>query len=392
MTDSRAKSRFCAITEHLSVEVVRSAEEFAALREEWDALFHSARAARVFQSFGWCFAWWKHIGRATQPLILLAREQQRLVGIAPFCLRERAGGPQLHLIGGLQYLGLLVIDERPDIPAAIAAKISELFPRGIIFLQSCAAGEPVTDFFAAALKSMNWYESRWVRDICHQIHEENGYEALLARKSHKSRYNIRRERKILDQRGNLEIFRFRGPEITMETIGRIASIQKRSWLARRGQEPVNSPFWKEAVLAAASMGCAEIFIMSLDGEDKAYILNCLSNVSAYCMLIGFDQQFEKLSPGKALMSTAVESVLNDGKTIYDFLFGDADYKRFWGNRTLFVYSMIYCKGVVPWLVSWFPFRLHAVFGRYNFLRHWVHRVRATMANFSRHTGPGKEKL
>jgi len=74
----------------LSCAIFATADQFLASRNEWDELVRNAEAS-VYQSFDWSWAWWKYLGdRSNRRLnILVFRERQTTVGIAPFFLEEQ---------------------------------------------------------------------------------------------------------------------------------------------------------------------------------------------------------------------------------------------------------------------------------------------------------------
>ena len=62
-------------------------EGFVALRDDWNALLEACPEATVFQSWEWNVAWWRAFGAGHRLCLVQVWEQQRLVGLAPWCLR-----------------------------------------------------------------------------------------------------------------------------------------------------------------------------------------------------------------------------------------------------------------------------------------------------------------
>jgi CelD/BcsL family acetyltransferase involved in cellulose biosynthesis len=262
-----------------------------------------------------------------------------------------------------------------DVAEAIAIKLSECFPEGIVHIPYYAAGNYSVDIFMAALNARSWKEARWTRNISHFVYENNGYSNYISRKSKKSRYNLKRERTRLEEAGPINLVHVCQAELTESSVERIAQLQKQSWLSRRGQESLDSPFYNEVITALANKDNAEIFIYAQNSEDIAYILNFYSGNTCYCYYIGFDEKKADLSPGKMLMMDNLQKVLDRGITVYDFLYGEGEYKRFWANRTKYVCRAVCYKGWRSWLASWFPHRLHGTFSKYDKLRTLVGKLR-----------------
>ena len=57
-------------------------KDFISLKNTWDMLLeHSSN--EVFSTWEWLSTWWKYFGNNKKLLILLAKENDRIVGIAP---------------------------------------------------------------------------------------------------------------------------------------------------------------------------------------------------------------------------------------------------------------------------------------------------------------------
>ena len=95
----------------LQVDLIDNVEQWDLLAGEWDTLVAAGDDDNPFR----CRAWWKHFGDGHSLRILTARDNNRLVGIAPlfidvehFPFRVRA----IRFLGGTEvcseYLGLLI--------------------------------------------------------------------------------------------------------------------------------------------------------------------------------------------------------------------------------------------------------------------------------------------
>jgi CelD/BcsL family acetyltransferase involved in cellulose biosynthesis len=264
---------------------------------------------------------------------------------------------------------------RDDVAAAIALKLSERFPKGIVHIPYYTAGTNSIDIFMAALNTKGWKEARWTRNISHYVFEGNGFTNYMAHKSSKSRYYLKREHSRLDETGLVNLIHICHNDLTEKSVERIAKIQKQSWLARRGQASLASAFYKEVIPALAQNNHAEIFVYEQNSEDIAYSLNLYSGNICYGYFIGFNETKAHLLPGKMLMMDSLQKVLDRGTIVYDFLYGQAEHKRFWANRTKYVCRAVCYKGFRGWLLSWFPHRLHGTFAKYQQLRKIVIKIR-----------------
>src|SRR5262245_36414082 len=69
------------------IERIDTTADFAALRDEWNALLETSSSRCVFLTHEWLFTWWKHLAAGRTLYILTSRQDGRLVGILPLAVR-----------------------------------------------------------------------------------------------------------------------------------------------------------------------------------------------------------------------------------------------------------------------------------------------------------------
>jgi CelD/BcsL family acetyltransferase involved in cellulose biosynthesis len=379
----RNNPKFSLLLDHLSSDVVTTTEGLESIKGQWEALFKSAGDVTVFQSFAWNYAWWKAFGARHNLFVLVVYEKDELVGLAPFVIKHRLGVPEVEPIGKDQYayFGLLAKDNREDVIEALAQRLCDSCPVGLVHFPYHAVSNRGVNVLGGALSDRGWREARWRRNVSHWVCADNGFEGYVSGKSQKARYNLRRERKKLEEQNRVAVARYLGPAVDEKVIHRMRDIQQRSWLSRRGTDFVDAPALKAIINGLGDAGMVDVFLMTFDEKDVAFILNFRSGVSGYCFAIAFDEALDSLSPGKVLMNICIQTLLDEGVKIYDFLFGDAEYKRFWSNRTSLVFRSVFFRGPRSRVLSWFPHRLHGTLAQYQILKKLLAKGRGFRRRF-----------
>ena len=77
----------------LQVEIIDDVEGFDGLREEWQGLHARTVPRNVFSSFVWARTWWRYFGAGRRPFLVLVRDCDRLVALAPLELSRLHLGP-----------------------------------------------------------------------------------------------------------------------------------------------------------------------------------------------------------------------------------------------------------------------------------------------------------
>lgn len=71
----------------LSLEIIRSTDEFQALGDEWQDLYRRAGRTEVFLDHRWLQAWFTHLCRDAEPHVFAVRDRYGLIAAVPFVRR-----------------------------------------------------------------------------------------------------------------------------------------------------------------------------------------------------------------------------------------------------------------------------------------------------------------
>src|SRR5437016_4692981 len=90
----------------VEITVVTDRDSLAGLRDEWNDLAERCPTSTVYQTWEWNEAWWRAFGRGKRLFVLLARDRNKLLGIAPFYISRHLNTP----LRRLAFLGTGVTD------------------------------------------------------------------------------------------------------------------------------------------------------------------------------------------------------------------------------------------------------------------------------------------
>jgi CelD/BcsL family acetyltransferase involved in cellulose biosynthesis len=112
-------------SEPLKTEILKNTEEFAALEEEWEDLYHGSPRATPFQSWAWLYSWWESYGEDYELRLVTVRDGRGLlVGVAPLMLKYRLGFSKLLFVGTgpTDYLDVLIRERWEDRVSEVLAR------------------------------------------------------------------------------------------------------------------------------------------------------------------------------------------------------------------------------------------------------------------------------
>lgn len=94
----------------MRITEVNDVKDLVSLRDPWNDLLQRSNHT-VFSTWEWVYTWWRHFGNNRRLIILLAEEDNKLIGIAPLMY-------SVHSMFGLRQGKIEFIGTRPTTNAA----------------------------------------------------------------------------------------------------------------------------------------------------------------------------------------------------------------------------------------------------------------------------------
>lgn len=358
--------------EHLAVEIVSEISAFDAISGEWNELTDAAEC-HIFQTYTWLRTWWKYFGGDDirhQLHILLFRDRNRLVGIAPFfidrylfkgktlyrCLRlmgsrvmQQTNGETMGDRTYTDYLDVITLSEYdPAIWPLLENQIKNSTEYDDIVLDEIPEYSSLITGFIPYLKQKNpgWEIYRKESSVCAIVKFPESWNLFLNSFNSKMRYNIRLYLKRASDENGPRIFNCR----------RVADDKKFDelfdWLVDHHQQRWNSrgrpgvfaekriyEFYKEAAYLLLKQGIALFQVVSLPDENDRIIVTDLAfryKKNLYGIQRSFDAStaYAKYSPGHTALFTLFKDAIDDGVEKFNFLRGNEAYKFHSANEVM----------------------------------------------------------
>ena len=171
----------------------------------------------------------------------------------------------------------------------------------------------------------------------HYIQLPSSFDAYLKKFSSKSRGNLKREVRLLRERGAgaLELVRVESAEQVAPFLESARAISRNSWQKKFLDMPITShePDTGERLLKdMATQGWLRSYVLKCGPKPCAFAFGYQARGVYHFCETAYDEAFAKLSPGKALVYLAIEDLIKVNKpdTFY-FGQGDMSYKEWFGN-------------------------------------------------------------
>lgn len=322
------------------MEWLRDPVELGRHASEWRALERSANHTHL-SSYDFITAWYTHYaGRyGGTPLIGLARKGSRLVGVAPLAIcRGRTGS-----------VPVTRVELAPtDVPAGeflTAGGDSEVISAFVDALVDRATFDVISlDGFAAGSREMIAVEHAASRrrlavecvDHAYAVADlSRGYDSYRAQLSGHFRRNLNQRARKMTAAGGAEVggIQLSGSMNELDRcVSRVIAITEASYkLQGERLADCHRAFLSDVVARLSARGTLSLPILSIGGQDAAFILGVVERGVFYDITLAYAEPFAKLSPGSFLMQRTLETLASAGvHTAVSH--GAHDYKKHWATR------------------------------------------------------------
>jgi len=321
----------------------------------WNTLVEQSIADTPFSRYEYLSEWWKTLGggewnagadgQAKPPKLVLASatENDQLLGIAPLFIAEYDGQQALMLLGSIEisdYLDLIVCEA--DLPRFL----SELLD----FLGSSHTGHwsaidwynlPDSSPTLAALKMeserIDWNYHEEIYRPTPRIALNGSFEEYLSRVEKKQRHEIRRKmRRAAESDLNVRFV----------VVDKNAEIEKEinAFFDLMVQDPNKANFLHPAMREQMTVTIRAAFegnylwlaFLEIDGAKVAASLNFDYKNKLWGYNSGVSRDHMELSPGWVLLGHVIQWCCENGRSEFDFMRGDEEYKYRFGGVNKYV--------------------------------------------------------
>ena len=314
--------------------------------QEWNDLLKTSVSNTPFLRHEYQQAWWEHRGggewKHTELVLVSAREDEKLIGIAPLFISEYDGQSALLLIGSIEisdYLDLIVqIDNHAR------------FVTGLLdFLASSLTDNwhgldwynlPDSSPTLAALKTESiqrgWTHLEEMYRPTPRIALNGDFDEYLGRVEKKQRHEIRRKMRRAEESGRgLRWFISDMADVDAEIDAFLALMEHDQGKAGFLHEPMRVQM-RAVIRAAHENGWLWLAFLEADGQRIAAALNFDYNNKLWGYNAGVNRDFMDLSPGWVLLGYVLQWACENRRTEFDFMRGDEEYKYRFGAVNQYV--------------------------------------------------------
>jgi CelD/BcsL family acetyltransferase involved in cellulose biosynthesis len=323
-------------------------QDFSEISEEdWNALVEQSIADTPFSRHEYLSEWWKTLGggewKNAELVLVSAKENDQLVGIAPLFITEYDGQRALMLAGSIEisdYLDLIV--READLPRFLSALLDFLGSRddgnwSAIDWYNLPDSSPTLAALKAESERRGWTHHEEIYRPTPRIALNGSFDEYLSRVDKKQRHEIRRKMRRAAESEK---------DVRFHVIDRTADIESEMnaffdlMVQDRNKEQFLHPEMREqmsvTIRNAFQRGYLWLAFLEVDGAKAAASLNFDYRNKLWGYNSGVGREHMELSPGWVLLAYVIEWCSENGRSEFDFMRGDEEYKYRFGGVNKYV--------------------------------------------------------
>ncbi|MFL5238420.1 MAG: GNAT family N-acetyltransferase [Rhizomicrobium sp.] len=312
-----------------SVEIIRNAEQLAALVPQWRGLWQRSEIATPFQSPDWLLPWWNVFAPGYLRCVAV-RTGNRLVALAPLYHETGIYGSRLLPLGVSlsDYFDILIDPAHPDSVNELAGAVAEMDDIDAIEwgeVQTCAQVLRVSP-------PQGWEVRRTTASPCPVVALPDTPQEVRSIVSASRWRHLRTAGNRAARSGETIIIQGDADNAGV-LLNELMRLHTASGLKRGGNvfsDPRVAEFHVAALPRLLTEGLVRLYALSIGGEVAGVYYGFHHRERAYAYQCGYDPSFAFQSPGMLLIAHAMEQAIHEHAQEFDFLRGGESYKYQWG--------------------------------------------------------------
>lgn len=329
----------------MQLDTVTDLEQLAALSDQWstDAWYRLATPSPM-QSHAWLTTWWQSYADASRELLVVAaRHEGQLVGVAPWYVETRRGRRVLRWLGDGH-----VCSDHPTLlasettAASFAHQLAEWLLHSAadqwdeLALESIDDDDPTCRHFVDALTTFGCLQVRRDEPGSCYVDLPATFDDYLMSVSKNHRKRCRKWEKQYFQTGRAKVHIATTADDCLAHWQTLVELHnaRRAELGEQGafHDPQFAEFHQTVIPRLATDGRLQLRVLAVDSQPVAAEYVLCDDDTWYAYQSGLSKTGESLSAGSLSVLKLVEDAIAAGYTKLDLLRGTESYKFSWGAQ------------------------------------------------------------
>jgi predicted N-acyltransferase len=322
--------------------------------QEWNNLLSGSVTDTPFLRYEYQQTWWEHRGggewQNPKLVLVTAREDEKLIGIAPLFISEYDGQSALLLIGSIEvsdYLDLIVrMDDHASFLTGLLDFLSSFLPdswSGVDWY-NLPDSSPTLAALKAESTQRGWTYLEEMYRPTPRIVLNGDFDEYLGRVEKKQRHEIRRKMRRAEESGRgVRWYISDMKEVDAEIDSFLSLMEHDQGKAGFLHDDMRVQM-RAVIRTAHENGWLWLAFLEADNKRIAAALNFDYNNKLWGYNAGVNRDFMDLSPGWVLLGHVLQWACENKRAEFDFMRGDEEYKYRFGAVNQYVMRVKLLRG------------------------------------------------
>ncbi len=310
------------------------------IKNEWKELYKKSKNTAIYSEYSFFIKHFQVRSAGKKPYIIFIEENENPIFIGIFNTSQekiklnigylKINSPKLRKIE-TEIGGLLYNSDYPKVEKIIKI-IFEKLKRDfdLIEIPHLPIDHPFCNLICREKKLIKTDSVEWSAAIA----DENNKKAIYNKPKTLSGFR-RFDKKLINYFDNkYEIIKYNDKESVEDFIKYAEIITKKSYQNSLGVGVVQNKYWSDLILNFSKEKIFYGYILWGNSKPIAYQFGFVLENTFFLIATTFDSNYSKISPGGFLMRKVIDDLVKDGIVNYHFGYGDADYKKLYGNKKI----------------------------------------------------------
>ena len=332
-------------SDDLQLAVVADPDELAGLGDEWNAAAAADPAPNVYLTWEWVHTWWTHFGAGHDLHLIVVRDSEGIVAIAPF-QRSRLGVGRVatRVLQRVSpdagdYGGIVLVRRHGEAVELIFNDLEQVLRDrwvDVVVISRLSEDDPFLSSLREALARRSGslaVSEMYLGGACLFTDVRDGFDLAALAKRHRI---PRRLRRLSEEQGSIDFTYHSGDDLE-EGLSRLLQLHARRWADRASEmrgmlaDPAREAFLLDAVRALDGQDWVRLLTLTAGGRLVAAELDFEYRRRLFMFKGAFEPDYGSYGPGQLLFHRVIEDGVASGLDVVDWGRGDQPYKRRWAN-------------------------------------------------------------
>lgn len=337
----------------MNLKIISTYKGFLELKNDWKDIFEKSGTKNIFVSWEWCSLWVKHCRENQELLVLIVKDGEEVIGIAPLMVSNGSflifGRSVVSFLGGdiADYMDFLILRNNKEVIRIIINFLIKLTNWGIIDFKRIPESSPNLTPIKECIAELRYPYGARISCINHIVRIKGGWDDYYRSVSKGLKQDIRTAHNKFKLLGEIS-FETYNENTLDELLDVLFALHKKRHIYKIGQSlferEANRDFFYDLALAFTRLGWADISALKINNRIISAVFAFKYNGVFYYWVPAFDPEVIKYSPGKVHIHTLLKNCFEQNFKEFDFMRGDEEYKFKWANNTLNNYELKVYRG------------------------------------------------